>query len=69
MFIAFMRYLREHIAPSIGTPCLAYLESLKRFEIIVCDLEGKDRGHRSPQKPVSSEDKALFRHLEVHKSR
>lgn len=64
-----MRFLREHMAPSIRTPCLAHLESLKRFEIIMCDMERKDRGHRSTQKLVSSEDKALFRHLEVHKFR
>lgn len=65
MFIAFMRFLKERMAPSIRSPCLAYLESLKRFEIIMCVLEGKARGHRSTQKPVSSEEQALIRHLEL----
>lgn len=60
-----MRFLKEHMAPSIRSPCLAYLESLKRFEIIMCPLEGKARGHRSTQKPVSSEEQALIRHLEL----
>lgn len=60
-----MRFLKEHMAPSIRSPCLAYLESLKRFEIIMCPLEGKARGHRSTQKPVSSEEQALLRHLEL----
>lgn len=60
-----MRFLKEHMAPSIRSPCLAYLESLERFEIIMCPLEGKARGHRSTQKPVSSEEQALIRHLEA----
>lgn len=45
------------------------LESLQKFEIIMCDWKGKDRGPRSVQKPVSNEDKDFIRHQEVKKSR